>query len=146
MTTITSAAPEDLPRVLALLVQCGLPQDGLETGTPLFLVVRDAERVVGCAALELYGTAALLRSVAVDPTRRSQALGAQLVERLLAEARQHGVLTLYLLTETAGEYFPRFGFRPIGREAVSPAIHASIEWTSACPDSAQAMVLELRTA
>jgi amino-acid N-acetyltransferase len=146
MTTITYAASEDLPRVLALLEQCGLPQAGLDTATPQILVAWDEETLVGCAALEEYGTAALLRSVAVDPARRSHKVGSLLVQQLLDYAREHGIHELYLLTETAGDYFPRFGFRPIAREAVSPAIHQSIEWTSACPDSAQAMALELKTA
>jgi amino-acid N-acetyltransferase len=145
MTAITFAASEDLPRVLALLEQCGLPQAGLDTTAPQILVAWDDETLVGCAALEEYGTAALLRSVAVDPARRSQQLGTLLVHRLLDYAREHGIQDLYLLTETAGEYFPRFGFHPITREAVSPAIHQSIEWTTACPDSAQAMILEVAT-
>jgi amino-acid N-acetyltransferase len=67
------------------------------------------------------------------------------MERILSYGKQFGLRELYLLTETAAEYFPRFGFRPIAREAVSPAIHGSVEWTSACPVSAQAMVLEFDT-
>lgn len=82
-------------------------------------------------------------SVAADLAHRSQALGRQLVETMLAYAKRFGLRELYLLTETATAYFPRFGFRPIAREAVAPAIHASVEWTSACPVSAQAMILEL---
>lgn len=58
-------------------------------------------------------------------------------------ARQLGIHEVYLLTETAADYFPRFGFHRIERAAASPAIHSSVEWTSACPASAQAMVLSL---
>jgi amino-acid N-acetyltransferase len=143
VAAITSAAPEDLPEILGLLERCGLPQDGLKTSTALIVVAKDADAVLGCAALEVYGTAGLLRSVAVDSAHRWQAVGTQLVERMVAEAKQHGIRELYLLTETAAEYFPRLGFRPIAREAVSPAIHASVEWTSACPASAQVMVCEI---
>jgi amino-acid N-acetyltransferase len=142
MATMTSAGPEDLPQIIRLLVRCGLPQDGLKTSAALIVVAKDGENVVGCAALEVYGTAGLLRSLAVDPAYRSQALGSQLVETMLAYGKRFGIRHLYLLTETATEYFPRFGFRPIARDAVSPAIHGSVEWTSACPVSAQAMVLE----
>lgn len=143
MATMTSAGPEDLPQTLGLLERCGLPLDGLEASDTVIVVAKDDDRVMGCAALEVYGEAGLLRSVAVDPTHRREALGTHLVERVLRHAEQYGIQKLYLLTETAAEYFPRFGFRPIAREAVSPTIHASVEWTSACPVSAQAMVLEL---
>jgi amino-acid N-acetyltransferase len=142
MATMTTAGPEDLPKTLRLLERCGLPQDGLTTFAARIVVTKDADSVLGCAALEVYGTAGLLRSVAVDPAYRSQALGRQLTMRILAYGKQFGLRELYLLTETAAEYFPRFGFRPIAREAVSPAVQASVEWTSACPVSAQAMVLE----
>jgi amino-acid N-acetyltransferase len=143
MATMTGAGPEDLPATLELLGRCGLPQDGLKTTAALIVVAKEAEAVLGCAALEVYGTAGLLRSVAVDPAHRSQALGRQLVETMLAYAKRFGIHAVYLLTETATAYFPRFGFQPIVREAVSPAIHASVEWTTACPQTAQAMVLEL---
>src|SRR5450755_439821 len=56
-----------------------------------------------------------------------------------------GVQEVYLLTETASDYFLRFGFRPIDRSAIAPAIHASVEWTSVCPASVQAMVLQIET-
>jgi amino-acid N-acetyltransferase len=143
MAMMTNAGPEDLPATLELLERCGLPQGGLTTSAALIVVAKEAGAVLGCAALEVYGTTGLLRSVAVDPAHRSQALGRQLVERMLAHGKRFGLRKLYLLTETATGYFPRFGFHPVAREAVSPAIHASVEWTSACPVSAQAMVLEL---
>jgi amino-acid N-acetyltransferase len=143
MATMTSARPEDLPQTLGLLERCGLPRDGLETSDTVIVVAKDDDRVWGCAALEVYGESGLLRSVAVDPAHRRETLGTHLVERMLRYAEQYGIKELYLLTETAAEYFSRFGFRPIAREAVSPAIHASLEWTSVCPASAQAMVVEL---
>jgi N-acetylglutamate synthase-like GNAT family acetyltransferase len=141
---ITSASAEDIPQVLALLEQCGLPQEGLYASLPTMIVACESDQVIGCAALEVYGTVALLRSVAVDPAHRSSGLGHQLVEAELAQARRRGIQEVYLLTETASKYFPRFGFRLIDRWAVSPAIHHSVEWTSACPVSAQAMVLQMK--
>ncbi len=74
---------------------------------------------------------------------RGQGLGKRLTQAALALARQHAVLQVYLLTETAQQFFPRFGFRPIARTEVSPALHQSIELTTACPVTAQAMSLFL---
>src|SRR5437588_12001247 len=140
---IEAAHVDDLPAILALLQKSGLPQDGLSDHVVTTLVASEDHTIVGSAALELYGTVALLRSVAVADQLRGQGLGQQLTQKALKLAEQHGVTLVYLLTETASAFFPRFGFRPISRSEVSPAIHASTEWTTACPDTAQAMVAGL---
>lgn len=100
---------------------------------------RRAAAGVGAAGLEVYGDAALLRSAVVDASRRGGGLGNGLVSALLAHAGSRGVREIYLLTTTAEDYFPRFGFTRVGREAVSPAVRASEEFRGACPDSAVAM-------
>src|SRR6266567_1147913 len=144
MAIIIDAAQEiDLPAILALLEKSVLPQDGLSDYMATTLVAREDHTIVGSAALELYGTVALLRSVAVADPLRGQGLGQQLTKEALKLAEQHGVTLVYLLTETASGFFPRFGFRPIPRSEVAPAVHASTEWTTACPDTAQAMVANL---
>jgi amino-acid N-acetyltransferase len=100
-------------------------------------------RIIGCVVVEVYGTAGLLRSVAVDLPHRGLGLGIQLTEAALNVARRRGVTTLYLLTETAVEFFPRFGFKPVSRAEVEPALKRSAEFTGACPDSAVALRLDL---
>lgn len=142
--TIERAGPDDLPAILALLVQNALPPDGLADHLSSTLVARQAGRVTGSAALEVYGPAALLRSVAVAADQRGQGLGGQLTAVALDLAREAGVREVYLLTTTAAGFFPRFGFAPVERAAVAPAIHQSVEWTSACPASAQVLVHPLR--
>jgi amino-acid N-acetyltransferase len=143
--TITIAPPDatDIPAILALLERNGLPQDGFLDHVRTALVARVGESVVGSAALELYGKAALLRSVAVDASLRGQGLGQQLTRAALELARQRDVETVYLFTETAGDFFPRFGFRAINRSAVDTGVQQSIEFTSACPVSAQVLALSL---
>lgn len=139
-SSLEAARPSDLAAVLALLTRVGLPQEGVELRLSTTVVAREVGQVIGCATLEVYGAVALLRSVAVDPDYRGRGLGQHFVEECLQEARKRGIQEVYLLTETAQDYFPRFGFRPVERSAVAPAIHASVEWTSACPETAQAMV------
>lgn len=140
---IDSAQTGDLPGLFALLEDSDLPTAGLAAHLATTLVARDGERVVGSAALELYGTEALLRSVAVAVPLRGQGIGERLTHAALELACRHGVQQVSLLTETAQQFFPRFGFCPIARTEVSPALHESIEWTSACPVTAQAMSLRL---
>lgn len=143
---IIPARPADWPRIADLVRDAGLPLDGLEAHLATTIVARDAERVLGCAALEPYGTDALLRSVAVLPSHRGRGLGEALTAAAIAYARRQGVRAIYLLTETAAGFFPRFGFEETSRDAVPPAVRASVEFTTACPASATAMRLQLRTA
>jgi amino-acid N-acetyltransferase len=107
------------------------------------LVARLDGEVVGSAALEHYRDAALLRSVAVAPSIQGRGLGCRLTEAALQLARDLGVTRVYLLTETAAEFFPRFGFGVVDRAQVPPAVRRSAEFTSACPESALAMMLKL---
>jgi len=142
---IKPANNDDLPNILALLENNNLPTAGLREHLATTLVARQSDQIVGSVALELYGTTALLRSLAVDSSLRGQGLGQQLTQAALDLAKTHGMQEVYLLTETASEFFPRFGFKPIPRTEVAPAIHNSIEWSSACPVTAQAMVLHIQT-
>jgi amino-acid N-acetyltransferase len=135
--------PKRFGDVLSLLARSGLPLDGLADHQHTTLVARQEDAIVGSAALELYGNAALLRSVAVDQARRGQGVGKRLAHAALEMARQHGVKQVYLLTETAADYFQRLGFHPIERHQADSAVQMSVEFTSACPQSAQTMMLEL---
>lgn len=142
-TAISAAHPEDFAAVLDLLRRSELPTDDLERHLPTILVARRDGRVVGSAALELYGSGALLRSVAVDAALRGEGLGHRLTEAALTLARDRRVKTVYLLTTTAGEFFPRFGFRPIERAEVHADVRASVEFTSACPSSALVLARDI---
>lgn len=143
--SIERANVDDLSAILELLARTDLPQEGLSDHLATTLVARADQTVIGSAALEPYGPAALLRSVAVDQAFRGQGLGQRLTQAALALAQQQGITHVYLLTETAAEFFPRFGFRPIARAQVPPAVQRSVEFTSVCPVSALAMELHLES-
>jgi amino-acid N-acetyltransferase len=71
-------------------------------------------------------------------------LGKTLVQHLLAQARHKGIQNIVLLTETAGDFFPRFGFRVINRTDAPALALASAEFqTNCCPVSAMVMQLDL---
>jgi len=140
---ITPAAPADVPAILALLAASKLPRARIENHVASTLVARQDSGVVGTAALELYGDAALLRSVAVATDLRGRGLGAALTFAALDLARRRGVRTVYLLTETAAQFFPKFGFRAITRAEVEPGVLASPEFTTVCPKTAVVMVKQM---
>jgi amino-acid N-acetyltransferase len=129
--------------VCELVRDAGLPVSGLDQLLETLIVARTGDTVVGTAALELYPPAALLRSVAVKADHRGTGLGVTLTRRSLRLAQDRGIDRVFLLTETAAQFFTRFGFRAVGRDAVDPVVRESEEFTTLCPDSAQAMVLEL---
>jgi amino-acid N-acetyltransferase len=142
--TIAAATPADLPAIFQLLDDSRLPRAGLDAHVATTLVAQEDGALVGTAALELYGTAALLRSVAVKSALRGQGLGQALATSALDLGRQRGVATVYLLTETASGFFRKLGFRPIARADVDAAVRRSVEFTTACPQSALVMVRSLR--
>jgi amino-acid N-acetyltransferase len=142
-TRVRRARPEDWGAIAELLKESALPLAGARSRIGSFHVGERGTAVVGCAGLERYGTAALLRSVAVTATARGGGVGRMLVERVLADAKATGITTLVLLTTTAEDYFPRFGFRRTTRQEVPQALLASDEFRSACPASAVVMRCDL---
>jgi protein-tyrosine-phosphatase/N-acetylglutamate synthase-like GNAT family acetyltransferase len=140
---IEQAERAAVPEILAFLAANQLPSAGLATHATDLLVARDGGRLVATAALEIYGRDALLRSVAVDATSRGTGLGRRITRSALDRARERGVQRVFLLTETAAAFFPKFGFADIERSRVPDSIRSTVEFASACPASARAMMLDL---
>ncbi|HVT37674.1 MAG TPA: arsenic resistance N-acetyltransferase ArsN2 [Gemmatimonadaceae bacterium] len=145
MTRFRRATPDDWRAVAELLTATGLPLDGVEAHLADFVVAENSA-IVGCAGLERYGSAALLRSVAVSAPLRGIGIGAALVNECIVAARAAGITTLVLLTETAETFFATLGFARIPRAAVPDAVQESEEFRGACPASATAMRLDLSIA
>lgn len=141
--TIRTARPSDVSSVRRLLTEATLPVAGVPDSLEHFLVAEREGVLVGAIGLEPYGTAALLRSAVVHPDLRGTGLGESLVRALIDDARRARVGALVLLTTTAAEWFPRFGFTRITRAEVPVELHASEELRGACPASAVVMQLAL---
>lgn len=137
------ATPADLPALEALLQSARLPLEGVAEALPHFVVAESEGTIVAAAAMEPYGLAGLLRSVAVAEGWQRNGLGAAIVQQALSTARLQGIEDVYLLTTTAEEWFPRFGFARIDRAKVPEPVRRSVEFTSACPASAAVMHLAL---
>jgi amino-acid N-acetyltransferase len=135
-TRVRAARPEDLDAVLRLLEQADLPTVGVAEWLPRFVVAECEGELIGAAGLEQYGEHALLRSVVVRPGVRGTGTGASLVRHALDAAGAGGACDITLLTTTAEDWFPRFGFRRIERAEAPEALGASAEFRGACPASA----------
>jgi N-acetylglutamate synthase-like GNAT family acetyltransferase len=108
-----------------------------------WVALEGSGEVVGSVALELHGSAALLRSLATRAESRGQGLGNALFLHALDRARALGATSLSLLTTTAEPFFAARGFRSVSRDALPAALQASAEFRGACPASAAAMFRSL---
>jgi len=129
------ATPSDGPGVERLLAASGLPLEGAAEALSLGVVARDGDEVVAAAAIERYGDAGLLRSVVVEPGRLGMGLGQDIVAAAEQLARDDGIKELYLLTETAIDWFPRLGYEVTARGEAVAAVGESIEFTTVCKDT-----------
>lgn len=138
------ASASDLSWARELVVAAGLPDGGLEDQFPgAYAVLEDGGRPVGLAGLERYGRSGLLRSVAVAAGQRGSGAGATLVADRLACGKADGLEAVYLLTTTAADWFPRFGFRSITRAELPADLAGAPEVAGGCPASAVVMRLPL---
>lgn len=132
---IARATPGDAPSVEALLAAAGLPLEGAREALACGVVARRGETVIAAAAVERFGGAGLLRSVVVDASLRGEGVGRAVVLAAEELARSEGVRELYLLTETAADWFPRLGYEVVDRAAAATVVGASIEFTTVCRDT-----------
>jgi len=89
-----------------------------------------AERVLGCAALELvWRDLAEIKSLAVDEDQRGRGIGRRLVAAALEEARRLGLSRVFALTRER-TFFEKMGFRMVSRETLPHKV-----WTDCvrCP-------------
>lgn len=123
------AVPADRPAIDALLEASELPASGLHTSDAIVL---DG----GVVALQRYGEAALLRSLAVPPDRRGAGLGTRLVLAALEVARWSGAGDVHLLTPAPRvSFFERLGFRPVARRTAGAACPSELFADPACDDA-----------
>ena len=141
----SQATPDRLADIEALLRSVDLPVEGVRDHLPTFLVAEENGRLIGVAGLEVYGDAALLRSLAVAPDHQGRGFGQRLYRAVLDWARELGIRDLYLLTETAEAFFARQGFIKIPRQQADPRLSASVEFQTCCPASAVCMHLSIST-
>lgn len=115
------ARAEDLAGIDALIMAEHLP--AFRTGDFLdtFWVLEGQGGLLGCVGLEVYGEAALLRSVITSPDLRGRGYGDVLVEKAFNEARRRGVKRLYLFTMNKAPFFARQGFERCTMDDFEPA-------------------------
>jgi len=126
--------------VINLLTAANLPTQDLPLLLDNFFVTTENDKLTGVIGLEIYGQYGLLRSLAVDATVRNIGVAGNLLHSIESLAVDKNLKAIYLLTETAQDYFDRKGYEHVARMDVPEEIKGSSEFSHVCPDSAIAMV------
>lgn len=128
----------------ALLKSASLPTSDLtDAHMAHFFFCGSPSAPTGLVGVELFGETALLRSLVVSDSQRSQGLGRALLAHVERYARTNGARALYLLTTTAEGFFSRNGYSATARETAPDAIRRSQEFSALCPASSAFMVKPL---
>jgi amino-acid N-acetyltransferase len=144
MTPTISARPS-LSSAVALLSSARLPTEDLtESHVEHFFFAGPSDQPTGLVGVEIFGGAALLRSLVVSEERRGLGDGQFLLAHVEEYARSQGVRALYLLTTTAEGFFAKRGFSRANRESAPSAIRATREFAGICPASSAFMVKQLQ--
>jgi amino-acid N-acetyltransferase len=105
-----------IQEVTSVLMKCGLSYEDIAAESLQdFIVVKEGPAPVGVAGLEVFGSAAMVRSVGVDAAHRSRGLGLNLLTAIEARAKERGVDQVYLLTNEAQRFFSKHGYMAIQR-------------------------------
>ena len=104
---IKPASLEHREAIISLLQSAGLPVEDLPNGLQNFYTAMDYGIVVGLIGLETYGRNGLLRSLVVRPDYRQMKIAAALVDEVERTGRDLRLADIYLLTETAKDYFTK---------------------------------------
>lgn len=126
MIEIRPALLSDVPALLALINSYAkggimLPRTEFEMAENIrdFMVAVDPEmgpaRLLGCGALHFYTpTSGEIRSLAVDPSLKTQGIGRALVEALEKQAIAHDLHSLFAFTYVDG-FFRKLGYEEVDR-------------------------------
>ncbi|HYG37908.1 MAG TPA: arsenic resistance N-acetyltransferase ArsN2 [Cytophagales bacterium] len=138
---VEKARESDLTALKILLSSVNLPTSDLPSPLNNFLVIKEEKKVMGSIGIEVLGKYALLRSLAVDLNHRSLGLGQKLYKSAIKLAKNAGIEEIFLITNTADQYFEKRGFAEIERESAPQEIKNTAQFTGVCPSTATVMRL-----
>jgi amino-acid N-acetyltransferase len=141
---IIKATEQSRNEMINLLKSNNLPAGDLPEKLDEFYTAMDGQRIVGLIGMERYSHYGLLRSMVVHPDYRNKQIAKKLVQLLEQKAASSGIITMYLLTETAEKYFSRNNYQLITRKEVPEPLFRSSEFSHVCPVSATVMKKELQ--
>ena len=129
---IENFSTNDKEKVLDLINGAKLPtEDLIDEKMKNFMVARGKDgSIIGVVGVEIYQESGLLRSLVVHPSYRGSGLGSLLTRKIESFAWHNGVKTLYLLTMTAADFFPKIGYEVTQRDNVPESIRKTEEFNN----------------
>ena len=140
---IVKAADQRRDEIINLLQTQKLPSEDLPLLLNDFFLALEDDELIGVVGMERYGRYGLLRSMVVHPGYRNKHIAEKLVNKLEETAASSGITSIFLLTETAADYFERKGYYTITRDEVPIDLMGSAEFSHVCPVSATVMKKQL---
>ncbi len=134
-----------MPAIRELLAGVHMPtEEAGDDQSGNFFYLRNEHGVAGVVALPVIGEDAILHSLAVASALRGAGYGWMLADVAVQCARQRGCRRIYLLTQTASDFFAaKLGFRVVDRSTVSPAVADTVTFRSSTDSKFVAMRLDL---
>ena len=111
-------------------------------GVELFSVTKD-NKPVGYFGYEVFGENALFRSFIVVPEEQGKNYGVHIWNMAKEQLKERKVKHVYLLTNSATEFFMKVGYKSFERTKVPDAIAQTSEFTTFCPTDSVCMRYEL---
>lgn len=141
LPAVTVAGSIDYPAIRELLQATNLPVDDLSEQDvwPECLITKSEQVIVSTGALAQHGEFGLLRSLATRQDFQARGLGSKILQGLEARALSRGIKVLYLLTETAADWFQRRHYEFQDRACVPAAIAKLPQFSMICPTSASCL-------
>lgn len=102
-----------------------LTLSGLDApGVRLWIERDESGAIVGSSGYEISrdGSHALIRSVAISPSRRARGRGSALAGFALERAAEEGVTRAWLFSRRSGPFWQGLGFTPADREELAQAL------------------------
>lgn len=124
LEAVLPARAGDEGAIAELLAAAGLQTQDPPNLAHTFLSF-DGARAVGTVSLDVHTQQAVLHSLAVAPTHRRQGRARALCAFALAHAREVGANDIYVVSETAVDFFAALGFRALPPAKVPADVRAS---------------------
>jgi amino-acid N-acetyltransferase len=135
----TELKPEEFDSTFNLLKESKLDVLGLKQANIRLFRLEENGEAIGVGGLEVFDSQALLRSVAVKKDLQGKGLGKVLVGQIENAAKESGISALYLLTNTAPEFFKSIGYQQIDRDDFAGPLKQTAQFAGLCPISAIGM-------
>lgn len=134
---------EEFDSAFELLAEAKLDFSDLKQPNIRLFRFEENGQTMGVGGLEVFNDHALLRSVAVKKELQGKGLGKEMVAQIEQAARESGIKSFYLLTNTAPEFFRSIGYQQIDRNDFAEPLKQTAQFAGLCPVSAVCMKKEL---